>query len=70
MTDLETKNKRIKELEDTVQSLSGDLVKLREAFMESDIDVYDKLFTLDQTVNKLGVLIGSVETMKKLARES
>ena len=59
MIDIETKDKKIKELEDAVQSLSGDLVKLREAFMESDIDVYDKLFTLEK----------AVATTKKLARE-
>jgi len=53
MLDIETKDKKIKELEDAVQSLSGDLVKLREAFMESDIDVYDKLHTVDLAITEL-----------------
>jgi hypothetical protein len=60
MTDLEIKMKKIEEIESAVKDLTSDMTKLREAFMESDIDIYDKLFTLDQ----------AIATMKKLARES
>jgi len=60
MTDLEIKMKKIEEIENAVKELTSDMTKLREAFMESDIDIYDKLFTLGQAVH----------TMKKLARKS
>jgi len=59
MIDIEIKNKKIEEIESAVKDLTSNMTQLREAFMESDIDVYDKLFTLEQ----------AVATMKKLARE-